>query len=384
MKNKLFSLVLITLFILGIGIFVLPQAEASIQERRELSRNDDISLSNIVKTSENVLNDQFYFRDKIVKAYYYINTTLSSKFGINIIDDIEATQLTDEIVLLNDDYLSNNALSYTDEELKLATSRGFNINEFDLKYPSVKTYVYKCTRIEELFNTNYPYQERCWEDMIYQFNPDISYSKLGINNMKDFQNYYYKTDRHWNARGAYQGYVDIINMIDEDFDIGDPKEIKEYIVYPYEFKGSTAGKIALLGDHEHLTDCILEDIGDFDYYINNEPCNFYAERNEYINNGNKTPYTDYEYYYGTNTLLKLFDFKQENKPNLLIFSTSFANGNNLWIASHFNKTLLIDLRSKEEDFSLEYYIDKYDINVALLETSYDTLFLNGYMYIPLD
>ena len=384
MKNKLFSLVLLLLFILGIGILVLPQYEVSLQERRWLNQSSDIRVIDLVQSTDDVLNDQFYSRSKILELYYLSNATLSSTFGSNKIDNITITPISDEIDLLNDGYISNKPLAYNDADLKAASLRGYNINEFDLKYPNIKTYIYKCTRVEELLNIEYPFQEKCWDALTIQLNPNISYSELSVESIQDYQKYFYKTDVHWNAYGAYQGYVDIINMINNDFNIGEPKKAKEFITFPYKFKGNVSSKIAFLGDYDYLTDCVLDNVGDFDYYVDGELFDFYEDKNEYIENGNSQPYSDYEIYFGTNTFMKLFDFHDDDKPNLLIFSTSYTNANNMWIASHFNKTLLIDLRNIDEDFSLEYYIDKYDISIALMETSYRTLFLNGYLFIPVD
>lgn len=384
MKNKLFSLVLILLFILGIGIFVFPQSDASNQERRILANNKDFSINELFSSGEEILSDQFYLRSKIVKLYYLLNTTLSSKFGSNIIDDMKVTQLSDRVTKLDDGYLAYNAIDYNAKNLNSASSHGYNINEFDLMFPNVKTYVYKVTRIEEFLNTDYPYQELCWDAMLYQFNPNISYSKLRVDNFDEHKKLFYKSDRHWNAIGAYQGYCDIINMINNDFDIGEPRKIQNTITYPYEFRGGISNHIALLGDYDNITDYELNDIGDFDYYVNSVKTDFFEKKRNYAKNGNNTPYSDYELYFGVNSYISLFDFKNDSKPNLLIFSTSYTNTNNLWIASHFNKTLLIDLRMIPDDFSLKYYIDKYDINLALLATGYNSLFFDGYDYIPIN
>lgn len=384
MKNRAFSLVLILLFILGIGIFLLPQANASKPERRKLNMNDSIDFNDIANTSESVLSDQFYFRNYIMKMYYLVNTSLSSLFGANYVEGIYVTQLSDKVVRLNDGYLAYKAIEYNDDDLYSAASRGFNISEFDNMFSNVKTYIYKCTRIEELINTDFPYQEKCWDAMVYQFNPSITYSKLQVNDYEDFKKYYYKSDRHWNAVGAYQGYCDIINMINKDYDIGLPKKIKNTITYIYKFRGGISSHIALLGESDSISDYELEEIGDYDYYCDGIKCNYNESKINYKNNGNNKPCSDYEAYFGNNAFIKLFDFKNNDKPNLLIFSTSYTNANNLWIASHFNKTLLIDLRSMPENFSLKYYIDEYNIDIALLATGYNSLYFDGYNYIPIN
>ena len=90
----------------------------------------------------------------------------------------------------------------------------------------------------------------------------------------------------------------------------------------------------------------------------------------------------FDYYFGDNAFERIFDFHQEDRPNLLIFADSFTNVTQEWIASHFNKTVIIDLRARGEDFDLDAYIRNYDIDILLVTQYYNNLFFNGNMYIP--
>lgn len=388
MKNKLFSLVLILLFVLGIGIFILPQEEISNQENRNLQTNENIILTKLISTSEKVLLDQFYYRDNILKIYYYVNTSLSSSFGSNVINDVVVSQLTDEVAVLNDGYLIGSPLKYSKAELDSAASHGYNYSEFDLEYPHIKTYVYKCTSMREYVNVDYPYQDICWDAMVYQFNPNITYDKLEINNISDHQKYYYKSDHHWTTLGAYQGYIDIIEMIGKDFDISKPKKIVGTISYSCPFKGSYSHKIASLGESDYIYDYKLDNIGEFDYYINGELYVYFRDtiNNKILNEKNSSFISGLgDVFPGPSdpSVPILYDFHNEDKPNLLIFGTSLLDMNGVWIASHFNKTLIFHSNFTKNDYDLKYYIDKYNINIALIAAGADTLYNNGYMYIPL-
>lgn len=388
----------------------MPQKHESQMEKRPLKTNNDIVLNDhLSQEFEEVLKDQFYFRDNLTHTYYQIKIVLNrfidkgSNAAIklfykikglingvdsasyeNINNEIEMTYLSDNVIEINDGYLINEIIDYNDEQLNLAASRGYNINEFDKKYPNVKTYVYFPTRLEELLNNEKENRLLCRENYLRQLNNNISYSYLKINGIKDHQEYYFKSDGHWNAKGAYQGYKDIIEMINNDFDLDQVKEIEEEYIYEYEFKGNISSQIGMIGDSDHIVDYKLKDLGEYDYYADNNKTNLNDVKNEYKLNGNNTVYSDYDLYFGANYFLRIFDFKQEDKPNLLIFSDSFVNTNMSWIASHFNKTVIIDLRSKPEDFNLDYYINEYDIDAALILMKYSNMYFNGNLYIPLD
>lgn len=373
MNNKFFSLVIIFLFILGIGIFVLPQKENSSSEQRELKKNNSIKIDNLISSSEKVLSDQFYFRSEIIKGYYLINTSLSSSFGYNKIGDVCITQLSDDVARLNDDYLCLSAIDYVDDTPTTVIEMADNINKFDANYPYIKTYVYKITGINELINVNYPFQDEYWKKMTKQFSNKITYSKLSIDCIEDYQKYFFKTDFHWDAHGAYQGYRDIINMIGKDYDIGKPKKVIKDITFSNSsFQGYPSHLIGCLGDYDSINELILEDVDEFSYYENDIKVDYYKKKQDYIDKNIGA-------YYGEDMLYRLFDFKND-KPNLLVFCTSFSKMNNMWIASHFNKTLFIELPYKTDDFDLTSLIDKYNINVALIMYAPNSLYFSRGAY----
>ena len=407
MRNKIFALLLILALILGTGIFLLPQRRESSMENRVMVTNEDIFFDDdVLKDSEKVLKDQFYLRDHIIHDYYaariFINKLTDKTLELPkdlikkilhredekgdsySIKDIPLTYLAEGAVELKDGYLVSDIPNYNEEELNDAWARGVNVNDFDLAYPDIKTYVYFPTRIEELLNPDHDHEAECQNWFISQLNPDITYSSMEINDLHDHEEYFFKSDLHWNAKGAYKAYCDIIDMINDDYDIGEPKAIKEEMVYPYSFYGNVANKLGSYGDTDQISDLVLEGINDFDLYVDGEEYDLYRDKEEYKENGNQTIYSDYHVYFGENNFLRVFDFHDESKPNLLFFGDSYKNTNMMWIASHFNKTIIIDLRSRPDDFDLDRYINEYDIDVALISYHYYYAYFDGHMFIPLD
>ncbi|MBR2577937.1 MAG: hypothetical protein IKE38_03300, partial [Erysipelotrichaceae bacterium] len=380
-------------------------------EKRLLSTNRDIRFSPAMgQDIENVMKDQFYIRDTLTHNYFesrvvlnriidrvlnasirmvyrikgIINGNTDSHSYSDLKNEISLTYLSDSVVEINDGYLIHNIVEYNDEQLTLASQRGYNVNEFDKKYPDVRTYVYFATRLEEMLNEESEYRLLCRENYLMQLNSNISYSALEINSVKDHQKYFYKSDDHWKASGAYKAYCDVIDMISKDYDLGEIKEIEREAVYDHEFKGNISSQIGMVGNSDHLEDYFLKDMGSFEYYANGELIDIDQVKENYIANGNDTVYSDYDLYFGDNYFLREFDFHQEDRPNLLIFSDSYINTNMSWIASHFNKTIIIDLRTRPEDFDLDHYIEEYDIDVALILYSYNTMYFNGNLFIPLN
>ncbi len=396
MKNKCCLFLLIILLIGGISILFGPQKDMSEAEKRTLSTTSNIVLNADIDTSiNNVLKDQFFQRDNLMKVYYnsklffnkVANKTLDFIRGVKNGETISAdyTYLTDNIIDIGDGYLINNILVYDEENYKLTCQRGYNLNEVSLKYPDIKMYVYFPTKLEEILevgDTNYGLNYR--QGFLRELNENITYSALNITTIDEHKEYFYKTDFHWNGKGAYLGYSDIINMIGQDFDIGNPKEIKEEITYDYPWQGGTSGEIAHTGDSDYIIDLELQDIGDYTYYVNGVESEYASAKKYYKEHGNDTEYSDYDFYFGDNSFERRFEFNNKSKPNILIFCDSLSNVTQEWIASHFNTTVFIDLRANDGSFNLDELLKKYDIDIILETQIYKNLFFNGNMFIPLD
>lgn len=381
MRNKLFSLVLLAFFILGISIFVFPQNETSKQEKRELMINENI---NSIEDMDTLLKDQFYFRDLLNKEYYSFKIN-ANNIIYSLLSNKEYKYLSSDLIDINDGYLSNDVLTYDKEKMEVTASKGYNINQLDLKYPNIKTYVYFPTSVEEIL---YTYDDSnsadlYKEEFLKQLNENITYSSLSLPAVDRYKQLFYKSDFHWNAYGAYDAYKDIVNMINKDFDIDEPREIEKEITYDYLWPGNQSSEIGGLGQKDQIIDLKLKDIGEYKYYKDNQEYEYGKEKKEYVINGNTSYYSDYDYYFGDNCLEKRFDFNND-KPNILIFSDSLSNVYQEWLASHFNTTIYIDLRSNDDSFNLDNYIEEYDIDIILISQRYNNLYFNGYMFIPLD
>lgn len=371
-------------------MLIKPQNEESKLEKRGLATVNSLSFSQtldgtLLDKTDTILKDQFYFRDQLLQEYYkfkiFLNKVIlgsDSKNGIQY--------LNDNVIELNGEYLINNILTYDEDKMNLAAARGFNLNEFDLKYPNIKTYVYMPTRIEEILEIPSDNVENCGGEYRNQFvinlNENITVGYLQLDSINQHTEYYYKSDFHWNHKGAYQGYTDIINMIRNDYDIDEPRNIKEEVNYPYEFHGNISSEIGMLGSTDTISDYILNGIGSFIRYADGKESYLDKVRENYSLNGNNSMHSDYDIYFGDNNSERIYDFNQQDKPNVLVFCDSYFNVIQEWFSSHLNKTIIIDLRANK-DFDMDKYIEKYDIDIVLVCQMYKNLFFNGNMFIPI-
>lgn len=369
------------MFILGVTIFIIPQDGLSIFERRSLKKNEDIRIENISADLNGVMNDQFPFRKESLKYLFGVRQIFNKPFGSKLL------KVKEDVIHLENGYYIDDFYKITENEKQLALGRAFNIQEISKKYLDIKVYVYFPTKIEEtnLLHTDKidtPYAE-LKEEFIAQLGDKVKTASLKLNSIDDYYKYFYKADIHWNGFGTYEGYKDIINMIAKDFDIENPKKAK-ITTYPYPFYGGYAVRMAFMTEPENLIDMEIETDA-YSHYVNGKEFNDQSSLERYKEKGNENPiYSDYEYAYGSVVYERIYDFNKPEKPNLLVFADSYIFPLKRALASHFNKTIIVDLRANDGSFNIEEYIRKYDIDAILFLQFYEDLFFNGDFYVPLN
>jgi len=371
MRNKLFTALIFLLFVLGISIFVLPQTKDSSYERRGLHINEELSDENLIETSESILKDQFPLRDLSITISNAIRKTSNLIFGNRLL------KLKDDVVSINKNIYINEYTSILTEDKETALNKAFNIKSISEKFPDLKTYIYFPTCIEEtnlLDNgTNISIYPELKEEFLVQLNENIKTASLNINSEEEFCDYFYNTDRHWNGYGAYQGYKDIVTLISEDFNIGDIKEAT-FEECEYDFYGNYGANLGYLCNPDHIV-LIKKNLDGYDYYVDNVKSLDNTEELYKDNGKGDVPYSDYDVAFGNNSFLRVYDFHQENKPNILIFADSFVNPIKDLLASHFNKTVIVDMRANDGTFDLDKIINENSIDAILFLQYYDNLYL---------
>ena len=394
MRNKRFAFILVLALILGLVLLIRPQREVETLERRKASVLSEISPLNLSNDLDNVLSDQFIFRDNILKIYHSFKY-----FSSRILNPHNYLEAVDKgVINIGDDYLINNV--YTNDYYKYvveyASSRAYNIKELKDKYKDIDVYVYKPTRLEE---KDYLYTDianspllKAEEDFIKNLGEDVTYKAMELKSIEDYKNIYYRSDIHYNIEGSYRAYKDIIEMIQEKYYLKDALDIKDKIIYEYDFYGHYGNILGNITTPDHLEDYDLGiDESQYTYLEEGKITKISDKKNNYKENN--TIYSAYDDYFLDNDGLRIFRNNEiydptkavyiPRKPNILIFADSYINPIAEWLAIHFDNTVIIDLRNIE-DFKLEEYIKEYNIDIILVYQYYENLYMNGNMYIPLN
>lgn len=209
---------------------------------------------------------------------------------------------------------------------------------------------------------------------IKQVFSDFQCDGLKIDSYEQYMDYFYETDHHWNYKGSYQGYKDVIGMMLPEEKVLEPTETKTFDTYYY---GSNARTTAVYTNKEKFT------VYDFKLpkhttYVNGK-LSGYGNRDMYFNGGYSTEkgYNHYGAFYGGDFAEVSFDFNQPEKENLLVIAPSYSNAINKLVASHFNKTYYIDLRHYQntygKTFNPEEFCKKNKIDKFLFLISIDHL-----------
>ena len=216
-------------------------------------------------------------------------------------------------------------------------------------------YFIECSESAD-FNDLYKYNAF---DYIKQHMPPMTgYDMLRYNSFAEYKTLFYQTDHHWNYHGSYIGYTQIIRML-EGPDVEVLKPVGTH-VYNTIYNGSLARDNLLKCSTEKFT--VYEyDLPPYKTYVNDEEKE-YGYRSLYVSDDDfphKAYSNHYGMYYGDDWAKVVYDFDQPEKENLLILGTSFTNSVNELLASHYNKTHVLDFRHYRKQYGERINAQKY-------------------------
>ena len=226
-----------------------------------------------------------------------------------------------------------------------------------LKAVTFPKYLYfiECSESAD-FNDLYKYNAF---DYIKKMMPPMTgYDKLSYNSFEEYKKLFYQTDHHWNYHGSYIGYTQIMRML-EGPDVEILKPVRTH-VYNTIYNGSLARDNLLTCSTEKFT--VYEyDLPPYKTYVNDEEKE-YGYRSLYVSDEDfphKKYSNHYGMYYGDDWAKVVYDFNQPEKENLLILGTSFTNSVNELLASHYNKTHVLDFRHYRKQYGERINAQKY-------------------------
>lgn len=308
------------------------------QDNLELAFSDQIPLSQTMKKVYNMSNNlmintiiENFFKKIYSNRYFYIGNYIYL-FG------------SEGNLVYEPRYLS-----YGKE---IIDSRIENMNKIVSLHPNIDFYIYYIEKDTDInFENNDKHLNSQYLSENLKINKD-NFKVFEINSFDEFKEYFYKTDHHWNHRGSYKGYCEIIEMITQD----EPIPILDTVQLKPKLSGS---KASASGYGKLYSEPFLAhkfNLPEHDTYINGEKTE-YGQEEAYINS-EIVDNISYGSFYGWDDAEIVFDY-HNNKENILIFGESYDNAIIEMIASHFNKTYSIDLRAYEMDMGHKFEFDKY-------------------------
>lgn len=360
---------MILIFGCSYAFLIKGQKSVSSSENRTLEQYPIFTLINFYKGEfqsnlENAISDQFFHSENIKSK------TLSLS---NNIYSVELNFLIDTNLVNLEGYTKYSANFYIYNENYHLLMIGMNIDDY-ISYldinakqynediTGVKKYYYFVENDKSMNFTEDTSKENKFYSYIKQIYEADGFSNLDVNSFEDFDNYFYKTDHHWNYKGSYEGYCNIINMIfGEDEELIKPADEVTFDCY---FFGSRARKDAMYTIKEKFT-VYTYDTPEHIEYVNGIQKE-YGSKSKYLlgEYSNSRTTNHYGVYYGSDYAEVIYDYNNPNKDNLLIIASSYSNAINELVASHFNKTYVIDLRHYD-NFDVKKYIKENDIDVFL-------------------
>ncbi len=194
---------------------------------------------------------------------------------------------------------------------------------------------------------------------------------LALESPRDYMEWFYKTDHHWNYKGSYRGYCDIVRMIlGENEEVVRPAETVVFEELP--FNGSYNAKLNYSHSDELFTVYRFEGLKEYTCSSNGSPSKTYGQQQAYFSG--KYPrldvYNHYGKFYGGDAGELIVRTNQPDKRNLLIIANSYSNAVVLLLAQHFNTVCSVDPRYYKsgmgQEFRLASYVRAHEIDDVLV------------------
>lgn len=398
MKIKRMIFVILFFFILiilgGYALITQEKSNISFLEKRELSYIKPLSINNWLskefqESVDSSISDNFLERNNWLKYYNKTNmelNTIGNKILLILfngkLDQRYSIQKVNERIsyIKEISYLIRNPYTF-DETFENAIKNNIKkINSLADKYKGVRFYIYIPTMANEtnIFDTDV--QRYNYMDIFHE--ATVPVKKLEIHNIYEFKKMYFKTDHHWSHIGSYQGYTDILGLLFDGHE--NPRiPIKEVKFDSVNFYGSHSRAIAhsieLEGDS--ISKYIF-DLPEYKLYINGELTEEYGHYNDYVKGDidNTKDFDHYNWMYQRREAEIIFVTNQEERDNILVISDSYSNAIRDTLASHFNKSIFINLDQYQRTygiFEIEEYLNKYNVDKVLVMVVLTNYFPDG-------
>ncbi len=267
-------------------------------------------------------------------------------------------------------------LEFYDEAVKgEIDSRIANYEELLKDYPDVHFYVFN---IETLPHSSshpltayYPYADngRSLAYFLENKPPELAFDNFALTSFEDYKAKFFKTDQHWNINASLDAYAQIYALIQQQYPDISPmltaREIKK--VDDVKFLGALARK-TLYPVEPDILEYAEVDMPAYTTYVDGEQTT-YGKRKGYLEGkfNHDKYYNHYRGFYGKAMVSIQYQFDNDSDRNLLMITSSYSRTIQMYLASHFHDTYVVDMRFDENSSkSIQQFVDEYGITDVLV------------------
>ena len=376
--DRTFIAAILFLLLIGLGRTVLFPIDVNGYENRYAVQLENPSFTGyadekVQSNMENALNDQIPFSQFGKKLYHYANSVLLYQI-------YERSSIENRYIAFDQQFTFNQNIVYRPlylSEIEPALNEKISgYNRIVEEYPDTEFYLYY---IEKDTDCNFETGEKLGAFDYIKDGLVIQEDHIGCfrtDSFDEFSNDFYRTDHHWNCRGSYRAYCELLSLLG----CSDEPVVRSDEVTLTSFKGSKA--TAVLSVWNEACFAYRYDFPMYSYRINGEQAEDYGAQKAYLDGLCSDPIS-YSSFYGDDNGEIIIDSGRGDRENILILGESYDNALLKLIAAHFHKTSSVDLRYYANDmgetFSLKDYIAENDIDKVLLIGNIDYFTLSEFL-----
>jgi len=423
MKCKLSVIAIGVILILISVTYLLPIEKRNMENREMASFSDvlwpgsdgDVYGENPAERMESAMLDNFMLRSQVMTAFLRIDNTVSEYMRVlnytifsssNSGYSIKLTPVGNYYKMADTNYLTE---LYKDTfDVKQIQRHMSEIDMLHDRFPNIRIYNYFARQAYDThwFDEYLGYEAQDFYGLTLESLPEyIKSSSLEFNRLEDYMELHYKSDHHWNYKGAYKGYSDIYEMISGDIDIGDKiipaDEVNFSKEYGFKYLGSFGRGLGDLYSDSDDFCAYLYDTGDQDYYVLDISEDGSFEERQVPQMGSEDIYLNgemdksldaehYGIYYGcaydydgtvysdTKKIYVIKNAESVSGHNLLMLGDSYNRAFREPMSTNFDTTVYVDDRVISS-VRLNEIIRQYNIDVVLL-SCHTVLYLGDYSF----
>ncbi len=193
---------------------------------------------------------------------------------------------------------------------------------------------------------------------------------LALESYTQYLDWFYQTDHHWNYKGSYQGYCDLIDMMfgPEEEKI---KPIETVVFSDTLYNGSFSRRVKQGLSTESFAVYRFPESVPYTVMFNGKPTKAFGNADQYFKGkySRETLANHYSLFYGGDCGEAILKTNRPEKKTLLIISNSMDNPLTLLLLQHYDAIYVIDPRyytkQKRKKLNAEEYIRKNEIDEVL-------------------